>query len=133
MSKYDKSKLPSRHTSIGPSSAPHRSYYYAMGMTTEEINQPFIGVVSTWNESAPCNITLRRQAQSVKKGVSEANGTPREFTTITVTDGIAMGHQGMKASLLAERLLLIVLNLSVRGHSYDGLVGLAGCDKAFQE
>ncbi|MBV68705.1 MAG: dihydroxy-acid dehydratase [Pelagibacterales bacterium] len=130
MSKYDKSKLPSRHTSIGPSSAPHRSYYYAMGMTTEQINQPFVGVVSTWNESAPCNITLRRQAQSVKKGVSEANGTPREFTTITVTDGIAMGHQGMKASLASRETIADSIELSVRGHSYDGLVGLAGCDKA---
>ncbi len=130
MTKYDKSKLPSRHTSIGPSSAPHRSYYYAMGMTTEEINQPFVGVVSTWNESAPCNITLRRQAQSVKKGVSESNGTPREFTTITVTDGIAMGHQGMKASLASRETIADSIELSVRGHSYDGLVGLAGCDKA---
>ena len=130
MKKYDKSKLPSRHTSIGPSSAPHRSYYYAMGMTTEEINQPFVGVVSTWNESAPCNITLRRQAQSVKKGVSESQGTPREFTTITVTDGIAMGHQGMKASLASRETIADSIELSVRGHSYDGLVGLAGCDKA---
>ena len=130
MTKYDKSKLPSRHTSVGPSSAPHRSYYYAMGMTTEEINQPFVGVVSTWNESAPCNITLRRQAQSVKKGVSESNGTPREFTTITVTDGIAMGHQGMKASLASRETIADSIELSVRGHSYDGLVGLAGCDKA---
>ena len=130
MNKYDKSKLPSRHTSLGPSSAPHRSYYYAMGMTTEEINQPFVGVVSTWNESAPCNITLRRQAQSVKKGVSESQGTPREFTTITVTDGIAMGHQGMKASLASRETIADSIELSVRGHSYDGLVGLAGCDKA---
>ncbi len=130
MSKIDKSKLPSRHTSIGPSSAPHRSYYYAMGMTKEEINQPFVGVVSTWNESAPCNITLRRQAQSVKRGVSEDLGTPREFTTITVTDGIAMGHQGMKASLASRETIADSIELSVRGHSYDGLVGLAGCDKA---
>ena len=130
MKKIDKSKLPSRHTSVGPSSAPHRSYYYAMGMTKEEINQPFVGVVSTWNESAPCNITLRRQAQSVKKGVSDASGTPREFTTITVTDGIAMGHQGMKASLASRETIADSIELSVRGHSYDGLVGLAGCDKA---
>ncbi len=130
MNKIDKSKLPSRHTSVGPRSAPHRSYYYAMGMTKEEINQPFVGVVSTWNESAPCNITLRRQAQSVKKGVSDAKGTPREFTTITVTDGIAMGHQGMKASLASRETIADSIELSVRGHSYDGLVGLAGCDKA---
>jgi len=130
MTKFDKSKLPSRHTSIGPSSAPHRSYYYAMGMTKEQINQPFVGVVSTWNESAPCNITLRRQAQAVKKGVLDAQGTPREFTTITVTDGIAMGHQGMKASLASREAIADSIELSVRGHSYDSLVGLAGCDKA---
>ena len=130
MTKFDKSKLPSRYTSIGPSSAPHRSYYYAMGMTKEQINQPFVGVVSTWNESAPCNITLRRQAQAVKKGVSESEGTPREFTTITVTDGIAMGHQGMKASLASREAIADSIELSVRGHSYDSLVGLAGCDKA---
>ena len=130
MKKFDKSKLPSRHTSIGPSSAPHRSYYYAMGMTKKQINQPFVGVVSTWNESAPCNITLRRQAQAVKKGVIDAEGTPREFTTITVTDGIAMGHQGMKASLASREAIADSIELSVRGHSYDSLVGLAGCDKA---
>ncbi len=130
MGKIDKSKLPSRHSSIGPSSAPHRSYYYAMGMTKEEIEQPFVGVVSTWNESAPCNITLRRQAQAVKKGVKSADGTPREFTTITVTDGIAMGHQGMKASLASREAIADSIELSVRGHSYDCLVGLAGCDKA---
>ena len=130
MTKFDKSKLPSRHTSVGPSSAPHRSYYYAMGMTKKQINQPFVGVVSTWNESAPCNITLRRQAQAVKKGVLDAEGTPREFTTITVTDGIAMGHQGMKASLASREAIADSIELSVRGHSYDSLVGLAGCDKA---
>ena len=130
MTKFDKSKLPSRHTSIGASSAPHRSYYYAMGMTKKQINQPFVGVVSTWNESAPCNITLRRQAQAVKKGVLDSEGTPREFTTITVTDGIAMGHQGMKASLASREAIADSIELSVRGHSYDSLVGLAGCDKA---
>tara|TARA_Y100001978_G_scaffold160867_1_gene147068 strand:+ start:37 stop:1668 length:1632 start_codon:yes stop_codon:yes gene_type:complete len=101
-----------------------------MGMTKEQIEQPFVGVVSTWNESAPCNITLRRQAQAVKKGVDEAKGTPREFTTITVTDGIAMGHQGMKASLASREAIADSIELSVRGHSYDCLVGIAGCDKA---
>ncbi len=130
MNKFDKSKLPSRHTSKGASSAPHRSYYYAMGMTKEQIDQPFVGVVSTWNESAPCNITLRRQAQAVKKGVLDAFGTTREFTTITVTEGIAMGHQGMKASLASREAIADSIELSVRGHSYDSLVGLAGCDKA---
>src|SRR5579875_3566801 len=93
---FDKSKLPSRHTTVGPERAPHRSYLYAMGLTEEQIAQPLVGVVSTWNEAAPCNIALARQAQAAKKGVAASGGTPREFTTITVTDGIAMGHAGMK-------------------------------------
>ena len=126
----DKTKLPSRHVSVGPERAPHRSYYYAMGMTEEEINRPFVGVVSTWNEAAPCNIALMRQAQSVKKGVNEMNGTPREFCTITVTDGIAMGHQGMKSSLVSREVIADSTELTVRGHCYDALVGLAGCDKS---
>ena len=125
-----KSKLPSRHVSVGPKSAPHRSMYYAMGLTEEEIYQPFIGVATTWNESAPCNITLGRQAQSVKIGVKESGGTPREFTTITVTDGIAMGHEAMKASLVSREVIADSVELSVRGHCYDGIVGLAGCDKS---
>ena len=125
-----KSRLPSRHVSVGPKSAPHRSMYYAMGMTEEQIYQPFVGVATTWNESAPCNITLGRQAQSVKKGVNELNGTPREFTTITVTDGIAMGHEAMKASLVSREVIADSVELSVRGHCYDGIVGLAGCDKS---
>jgi len=125
-----KSKLPSRHVSVGPKSAPHRSMYYAMGLTEEEIYQPFIGVATTWNESAPCNITLGRQAQAVKIGVKEKNGTPREFTTITVTDGIAMGHEAMKASLVSREVIADSVELSVRGHCYDGIVGLAGCDKS---
>ena len=130
MTKFNKDKLPSRHVTEGPGKAPHRSFFYAMNLTTEQIHQPLIGVVSTWNESAPCNITLRRQAQSVKKGVWLAEGTPREFTTITVTDGIAMGHQGMKASLASREAIADTIELSVRGHCYDGLVGVAGCDKA---
>ena len=128
--KFDKSKLPSRHVSVGPERAPHRSYYYAMGMTEEDIAKPFVGVGSTWNEAAPCNIALMRQAQSVKKGVKDADGTPREFCTITVTDGIAMGHQGMKSSLVSREIIADSTELTVRGHSYDALVGLAGCDKS---
>ena len=93
--KFDKSKLPSRHVSVGVKSSGHRSMYYAMGLKKEDIEKPFVGVATTWNEAAPCNITLSRQAQSVKKGVKAAGGTPREFTTITVTDGIALGHAGM--------------------------------------
>jgi dihydroxy-acid dehydratase len=130
MSKWDKSKLPSRHVSVGFESSPHRSYYYAMGMTEKEINQPFVGVVSCWNEAAPCNIDLMRQAQAVKVGVKEANGTPREFCTISVTDGIAMGHEGMKSSLVSRDVIADSVELTVRGHCYDALVGLAGCDKS---
>mgnify|MGYP001236389103 FL=1 len=127
---FDKSRLPSRHVSVGPDKAPHRSYYYAMGMTEKEIAQPFVGVATCWNEAAPCNIALARQAQVVKRGVKAANGTPREFTTITVTDGIAMGHQGMKASLVSRDLIADSVELTMRGHCYDALVGLAGCDKS---
>ena len=127
---FDKSKLPSRHVTIGPERAPHRSYYYAMGLTEEEIAQPFVGVATCWNEAAPCNIALMRQAQSVKRGVSQSGGTPREFCTITVTDGIAMGHQGMKSSLASRDLIADSVELTMRGHCYDALVGLAGCDKS---
>jgi dihydroxy-acid dehydratase len=128
--RWDKSRLPSRHVTVGADRAPHRSYYYAMGLTEDEIDQPFVGVATCWNEAAPCNIALSRQAQSVKRGVQEAGGTPREFTTITVTDGIAMGHQGMKSSLVSRDCIADSVELTVRGHSYDALVGLAGCDKS---
>jgi len=127
---WDKSKLPSRYVSIGPQSAPHRAFYYAMGMTDEEIKQPFVGVATCWNEAAPCNISLARQAQAVKKGVKAAAGTPREFTTITVTDGIAMGHAGMYSSLPSRDLIADSVELTVRGHCYDAIVGVAGCDKS---
>jgi dihydroxy-acid dehydratase len=127
---FDKSKLPSRYSSVGPERAPHRSYYYAMGLSRDDIDRPFVGVVTTWNEAAPCNIALGRQAQAVKRGVAKAGGTPREFTTITVTDGIAMGHQGMKSSLVSREVIADSVELTVRGHAYDALVGLAGCDKS---
>ncbi len=127
---WDKSRLPSRHVTVGPDRAPHRSYYYAMGLGEDEINQPFVGVATCWNEAAPCNIALSRQAQSVKRGVTNAGGTPREFTTITVTDGIAMGHQGMKSSLVSREVIADSVELTMRGHSYDAIVGLAGCDKS---
>jgi dihydroxy-acid dehydratase len=128
--KFNKAKLPSRHVSVGVKSAPHRSMYYAMGLKNTDIEKPFVGVVTTWNEAAPCNITLSRQAQSVKKGVKLAGGTPREFTTITVTDGIAMGHAGMKSSLISREIIADSVELTMRGHCYDALVGLAGCDKS---
>uniref|UniRef100_Q11HP2 Dihydroxy-acid dehydratase n=2 Tax=Phyllobacteriaceae TaxID=69277 RepID=Q11HP2_CHESB len=125
-----KEKLPSRYVTVGPARAPHRSYLYAMGLSAEEIAQPLVGVATCWNEAAPCNISLMRQAQVVKKGVAAAKGTPREFTTITVTDGIAMGHQGMKASLASREVIADSVELTMRGHCYDALVGLAGCDKS---
>ena len=128
--RFDKSKLPSRQTTVGPDRAPHRSYLYAMGLSEEEINQPLVGVATCWNEAAPCNISLQRQAQSVKVGVTAGGGTPREFCTITVTDGIAMGHQGMKSSLVSRDVIADSVELTMRGHCYDALVGLAGCDKS---
>ena len=130
MPSFDKSKLPSRHVTEGPDRAPHRSYYYAMGLTEEEIHRPFVGVASCWNEAAPCNIALMRQAQSTKKGVKDSGGTPREFCTISVTDGIAMGHEGMKSSLVSREVIADSVELTMRGHCYDALVGIAGCDKS---
>ena len=126
----DKSKLPSRYVTEGPARAPHRSYLYAMGLTKEQIHQPLVGVATCWNEAAPCNISLMRQAQAVKKGVAAAAGTPREFCTITVTDGIAMGHNGMRASLPSREVIADSVELTMRGHAYDALVGMAGCDKS---
>jgi len=127
---FDKSRLPSRHVTEGPERAPHRSYYYAMGLSRDQIHQPFVGVATCWNEAAPCNIALMRQAQAVKQGVAHASGTPREFCTITVTDGIAMGHQGMKSSLVSREVIADSVELTMRGHCYDALVGVAGCDKS---
>src|SRR5438874_4841117 len=127
---FDKSRLPSRHVTVGPERAPHRAFLYSMGLTTEQINQPIIGVATTWNEAAPCNIALSRQAQAAKKGVAAAGGTPREFCTITVTDGIAMGHEGMKSSLPSREVIADSVELTIRGHGYDALIGMAGCDKS---
>ncbi|MEC7399700.1 MAG: dihydroxy-acid dehydratase [Pseudomonadota bacterium] len=130
MPQFDKSRLPSRHVSVGPERAPHRSYYYAMGLSEEEIARPFVGVVSAGNDSAPCNTTLDAQADVCRRGVEEGGGMPRRFNTITVTDGIAMGHQGMKSSLVSREVIADSVELSVRGHCYDALVGFAGCDKS---
>ncbi|MBI1401003.1 dihydroxy-acid dehydratase [Hyphomonas sp.] len=127
---WDKSRLPSRHVTEGPERAPHRSYYYAMGLTTKDIKKPFVGVASCWNEAAPCNTALMRQAHAASKGVKVADGTPREFCTITVTDGIAMGHEGMRSSLVSREVIADSVELTMRGHSYDALVGIAGCDKS---
>ena len=130
MPTFDKSRLPSRHVSVGPERAPHRSYYYAMGLSEEEIARPFVGIASAGNDSAPCNTTLDPQANICRKGVEEGGGMPRRFNTITVTDGIAMGHQGMKSSLVSREVIADSVELSVRGHCYDALVGFAGCDKS---
>ena len=127
---WDKSNLPSRHVTEGPARAPHRSYYYAMGLSTKDIKKPFVGVASCWNEAAPCNTALMRQAHAVSDGVKAADGTPREFCTITVTDGIAMGHEGMRSSLVSRETIADSVELTMRGHSYDALVGVAGCDKS---
>jgi len=127
---WDKSKLPSRHVTEGAARAPHRSYYYAMGLSTADIKKPFVGVASCWNEAAPCNTALMRQAHAVSDGVRNADGTPREFCTITVTDGIAMGHEGMRSSLVSRDWIADTVELTMRGHSYDALVGVAGCDKS---
>ncbi len=128
--RFDKMKLPSRHVSMGPERAPHRSYYYAMGMTLEEIERPFVAVASAGNDSAPCNTALDPQANICREGVIAGGGTPRRFNTITVTDGIAMGHQGMKSSLVSREVIADSVEVSVRGHCYDALVGFAGCDKS---
>jgi dihydroxy-acid dehydratase len=128
--RFDKSKLPSRHVSVGPERAPHRSYYYAMGLSEEEIARPFVALASAGNDSAPCNTTLNDQADAARAGVIQNGGMPRRFNTITVTDGIAMGHQGMKSSLVSREVIADSVELSVRGHCYDALVGFAGCDKS---
>ncbi|URW76468.1 dihydroxy-acid dehydratase [Sphingomonas donggukensis] len=128
--RFDKSRLPSRHVSVGPERAPHRSYYYAMGLSEEEIARPFVALASAGNDSAPCNTTLDAQANAARAGVEAGGGMPRRFNTITVTDGIAMGHQGMKSSLVSREVIADSIELSVRGHCYDALVGFAGCDKS---
>jgi len=128
--RFDKSALPSRHVSVGPERAPHRSYYYAMGLSEEEIARPFVALASAGNDSAPCNTRLDDQADAAREGVIANGGMPRRFNTITVTDGIAMGHQGMKSSLVSREVIADSVELSVRGHCYDALVGFAGCDKS---
>jgi dihydroxy-acid dehydratase len=130
MTQFDKAKLPSRHVSVGPERAPHRSYYYAMGISEEDIAKPFVALASAGNNSAPCNTTLDAQADAAQAGVIQGGGMPRRFNTITVTDGIAMGHQGMKSSLVSREVIADSVELSVRGHCYDAIVGFAGCDKS---
>lgn len=114
----------------GKHRAPQRAFFKAMGMKDDDIYRPWVGVASTWNEATPCNITLDRQAKAAKQGVTESGGTPREFVTIAVSDGIAMGHEGMKASLISRETIADSIELMMHAHGYDALVGLAGCDKS---
>ncbi|MEM7680061.1 MAG: dihydroxy-acid dehydratase [Pseudomonadota bacterium] len=126
---WDKTKLVSRHVTEGPEKAAARAMLRAMKLTDKDIHAPLVGVATCWNEAAPCNIALSRQAQAVKIGVKGEGATPREFTTITVTDGIAMGHEGMRSSLVSREVIADSVELTMRGHCYDALVALAGCDK----
>lgn len=123
-------ELQSRRAIEGPARAPHRAMYKAMGLTNEDLDRPLIGVSSTCNEATPCNIHLGQLAQSAKRGVKEAGCTPREFTAIAVSDGIAMGHEGMKASLVSREVIADSIEIMVRAHQYDGVVGISGCDKS---
>ena len=114
----------------GKSRAGARAFFHAMGLHDEDIYRPWVGIASTWNEATPCNITLDRQAKAASGGVKEAGGTPREFVTIAVSDGIAMGHEGMKASLVSREVIADSVELMMLAHGYDAIVGLAGCDKS---
>ncbi|MFL6475928.1 MAG: dihydroxy-acid dehydratase [Nitrososphaera sp.] len=122
--------LESRKVLEGPERAPHRAMYKAMGLTDDDLDRPLIGVSSTCNEATPCNIHLGQLAQSAKRGVSDSGCTPREFTAIAVSDGIAMGHEGMKASLVSREIIADSIEVMVRAHQYDGIVGISGCDKS---
>ena len=123
-------KLESRRVLEGPERAPHRAMYKAMGLTDGDLDRPLIAVSSTCNEATPCNIHLGRLAQSAKRGVKDAGCTPREFTAIAVSDGIAMGHEGMKASLVSREIIADSIEIMVMAHQYDGVVGISGCDKS---
>lgn len=123
-------KIRSQEVTEGPSRAPARAFLRAMGLTDDDLARPLVAVASTWNEATPCNLTLDRQARAAKRGIKEAGGTPREFVTIAVSDGIAMGHEGMKASLVSREVIADSIELMMHAHRYDALVGLAGCDKS---
>ncbi len=137
MTGFNKSKLPSRYVTNSHGCEARKTMMYNIktdlypdGLSEEDLQKPLVGVVTAWNEAAPCNIALQRQAGPAKKGVKDAGATPREFTTITVTDGIANGHQGMKSSLVSREVIADSIELTVRGHCYDALVAIAGCDKS---
>ena len=122
--------LPSRKTVEGPSRAPHRAMYKAMGLKDEDLGRALVGVSSTFNEATPCNLHLNTLAQSAKEGVKSSGCTPREFTAIAVSDAIAMGHQGMKASLVSREIIADSIELMMTAHQYDAIVGISGCDKS---
>ncbi len=123
-------EISSRNVVEGTARSPHRAMYKAMGLTDNDLNKPFVGVCHTGNEATPCNIHLPRLALKAKKGVSDAGATPREFSTIAVSDGIAMGHEGMKSSLISREIIADSIELMIRAHQYDAFVGIAGCDKS---
>ena len=122
--------ISSRNVVEGTARAPHRAMYKAMGLDDEDLSRHFIGVSHSGNEATPCNIHLGGLAEAAKRGVAEGGATPREFSTIAVSDGIAMGHEGMKASLVSREVIADSIELMVRAHQYDGVVGIAGCDKS---
>src|ERR687887_1560647 len=122
--------LRSKQTIYGSSRAPHRAMYKAMGLVDESLNRPIVGVSSTCNEATPCNIHLGKLVQHAKEGLKDVKCTPREFTAISVSDVISMGHEGMKASLVSREVIADSIELMVRAHKYDGIVGIAGCDKS---
>ena len=121
--------LRSRITVEGADRAPHRTFLRAMGLDDEAIAKPFVGVMSTHGENTPCSLSLRPQAEAAKMGVAMAGGTPFEFTTVSVSDGVSMNHRGMRMSLMSRELIADSIELVMRGHAYDALVGFAGCDK----
>ena len=122
--------ISSRNVVEGTARAPRRAMYKAMGLTDDDLSKSIIGVCHTGNEATPCNIHLPELAQKAKEGVSDGTATPREFSTIAVSDGIAMGHEGMKSSLVSREVIADSIELMVRAHQYDALVGIAGCDKS---
>src|SRR3979490_460920 len=122
-------KLQSYTITQGRDRAPARSMLKAIGYTDEDLRKPIIGIANTWIETMPCNFNLRELAVKVKEGVRAAGGTPMEFNTVSISDGVTMGTEGMKASLVSREVIADSIELVARGHSFDGLVVLVGCDK----
>src|SRR6476469_11248951 len=123
-------RIQSRNVLEGPSRAPHRAMFKAMGLKDPDLEKPIVGVSSTCNEATPCNLHLGKLAQRAKVGVKDSGNTAREFTSIAVSDGIAMGHEGMKASLVSREIIADSIEIMMRAHQYDALVGISGCDKS---